>query len=278
MKNSTILKLTILIACVSLAGYIFFKQTSHKPAAHATPDKTVNDALALELPNTISTVSQEERDINKKMMDKVRAADYEAAIQVTLDGLKKFPQSFLLQEDLASLLGDFSEITPEPLKAKMLAYATALFEKLLQETDGRPKDIVFGLKNEYYYRFAKYKEQYENGLQEVDYYWDSPEALTAGVRGYYHQGVGAANYARKLLGKGDRPAAEDYAQKAIVAWAQYFSHKNDYYNAYVHYAMALGVLGYKTEMMRALRKSAAIIKRDLDYFEFKEITDLFGTE
>jgi len=63
--------------------------------------------------------------------------------------------------------------------------------------------------------------------------------------------------------------------KAMVSWAQYFTYKNDYYNAYVHYAIALGVLGYKEEMMRALLRSASFINKDLTYFEFKEIIDFF---
>lgn len=73
--------------------------------------------------------------------------------------------------------------------------------------------------------------------------------------------------------KGLKAQAYEYGQKAIVAWAQYFSYKNDYYNAYVHYALALGILDYHEEMMRALHRSSIMIGKDLDYFEFKEITD-----
>ncbi len=60
-------------------------------------------------------------------------------------------------------------------------------------------------------------------------------------------------------------------QKALVALAQYFSYENDYYNSYVHYALALEIIGYKEEMMRALQLSASIINRDLSYHEFKEV-------
>lgn len=35
-------------------------------------------------------------------------------------------------------------------------------------------------------------------------------------------------------------------------------------------------IGYKEDMMRALELSASIIKRDLDYFEFKEVIDFIN--
>lgn len=70
---------------------------------------------------------------------------------------------------------------------------------------------------------------------------------------------------------GNKQIAVDYAQKAFIAWAQHFSVCNDYYNSYVHYAYALAILGKNQEMMVALHKSAALIKKDFDYHEFKNL-------
>ena len=56
---------------------------------------------------------------------------------------------------------------------------------------------------------------------------------------------------------------------------QHFTHENDYYNSYVHYALALGILGYRTEMLRALQRSAQLINKDLTYHEFTEVIDVF---
>ena len=149
----------------------------------------------------------------------------------------------------------------------MIQRSKQLFERLMKEIDGQPKEASYILKNEYYYRFAKYREQYELGLCGVN------EFGSRCFLGYYSQGVGAANYARKLLEIGNKQLALDYAQKALIAWAQYFTYKNDYYNPYVHYALALGILGYKEEMMRALRRSASIINQNLCYHEFKDVID-----
>lgn len=236
-------------------------------------DVIIEYVLGMELPVTDTIVSEEANKFSEQATQKVHEGNYEEAINITLSGLKKFPRSFLLQSDLASLFGDCSEITQAPLKDRMVQRAKQMFDRLMQEVNGQSKAAVYDFKNEYYYRFAKYCEQYELGLAKVLDYWGTDEWDSVGYRGYYSQGVGAANYARKLLVEGDKAGALDYAQKAIVAWAQYFSYRNDYYNAYVHYALALGLLGYKEEMMRALKRSASFIKRDLDYFEFKEVID-----
>lgn len=105
--------------------------------------------------------------------------------------------------------------------------------------------------NEYYYRYKLHQEQYENGLSAIE--WYAIHAKEQLFRGYYFQGVGAANYAKQLIQKGEKELACEYADKAIISWAQHFSHKNDYYNSYVHYGLALGILGHEQEMMRAFK-------------------------
>jgi|WetSurMetagenome_2_1015567.scaffolds.fasta_scaffold1283277_1 hypothetical protein len=39
------------------------------------------------------------------------------------------------------------------------------------------------------------------------------------------------------------------------------------------HGLALGILGHKDEMMRALRRVAELIGRDLSYTEFKDVID-----
>ena len=98
--------------------------------------------------------------------------------------------------------------------------------------------------------------------------------ILKGWGGYYSQGVGASNYAYKLYQAGNRALAMVYAQKALVAWAQCLSYDNNYYNAYVHYGLTLGILGDKTEMLRALQRGAELIHQDLTYPEFKKVIEL----
>lgn len=279
MKNKYLVFLLLPLLLVAL--FFYFKLPTSSCLADLTREaknEIIEHALSLELSAPDNVNSPEAIRVSDAAAKKVQKANYEEAIEITVAGLKQFPHDFSLQADLASLLGDTSEITDSPLKERMLQKATQLFDALLPYADSQPKQIYFPFMNEYFYRFKKYRQQYELGQQRVAYYWGTPEWQkdSNGFRGYYSQGVGAANYARKLMNQGNKQLAYEYAQKALVAWAQYFSYKNTYYNAYVHYALALGILGYKEEMMRALQKSAGIINRDLDYFEFKDVIDFVG--
>lgn len=233
----------------------------------------IEQALTMELPLTDTIHTEAISQIEKNAWHKVFDAHYEEAINIIADGLQTYPANFTLQSFLAMLLGDCAQATAHPLKERMVTRSKELFNKLMSDAERQPEHISFTFMNEYYYRFALHEEQYKLGVIRVDHYWGTDQFNTEGYRGYYSQGVGAANYAKQLIEKGDVQLARDYAQKAVVAWAQYLSYRNDYYNAYVHYALALGILGFKEEMMRALAKSASLITKDMDYVEFKAVID-----
>jgi tetratricopeptide (TPR) repeat protein len=269
----------IILAGLSITALWFLYYSKQEVYANKTElsridkDAIIERALILELPPTNTFVSTEANRISKELMKKVHECQYEKAIDITIDGLKKIPQDFTLQADLASLLGDTSEITPEPLKSRMLQKAKGMFDRLVVEAEGQPKEAYYPFKNEYYFRNKMYREQYELGVQGVADYWGADQWSPYGFKEYYYQGVGATYYAKQLLMRGEKENALEWAQKALVAWAQYFSYQNDYYNSYVHYALALGILGYNDEMMKALKRSASLIKKDLNYHEFKEVID-----
>lgn len=251
----------LLLVLLALIGFFNLCETS----------PIVERALCLELPITDKIVLQEALGVRMQADKKVDEANYDEALRIVLEGLEQFPTNFVLQADLASLLGDHSENFTGQIKDSMVKRSKELFVKLMDEVEGQPKGAAYSFKNEYCYRFALYKEQYELGLKRVADYWETEEWNVRGFRGYYSQGVGAANYARELLIQGKNQEAIDYAHKAVVAWAQFLSYENTYYNAYVHYAIALGILGHKDEMMKALTRSAELIHRDLNYVEFKEV-------
>lgn len=113
-------------------------------------------------------------------------------------------------------------------------------------------------------------------FREPNYFIENPEIKNLNSLGYYYQGVGAVYHAQQLFESGDQLLAQKWAEKSLVAWAQYFTSTNDYYNSYVHYALALGLLGYYHEMMQALQKSADLIQKDLNYHEFKDVIDFIN--
>lgn len=283
MKSLRKIRTHLLVTNIIIATSIFFQSfgMDSKSEISSADEQIIEQGIALPLSSTETIVSDEVMHIRDEAFEQVKKGKYPAAIGMILKGLEKFPKDFGLQSDLASLLGDTSKITPSPLKERMLRRAKELFDKLEKEAVNQPKEIYYPFKNEYFFRFGLYKEQYELGIERAAYYWGlaalNPSNYSYNGHGYYSQGVGAARYARKLVEQGKKALAIEYAQKAIVSWAQYFSYEHDYYNAYVHYALALGILGHKEEMMRTLSRSAAMLKRDFDYFEFKEVIDFVNS-
>lgn len=231
-------------------------------------------ALEINPASTNTEWSEQAYDFRLKAFQKVKEGNYKESLEIIVHALQEYPHHFGLQTDLATLLGDYSSHFESPFKEQMIAKSQEIFQKLMVESKTQPPQKMYSFKNEYYYRFGQFKKQYELGLERVATNWNTPDWQTVGAWGYYSQGVGAANYAKELLIKGDRATALVYAQKALMAWAQFFSYDNGYYNAYAHYALALGILGYKDEMERALHRGASIIKKD--HVEFQEVREFIA--
>lgn len=246
-------------------------------------DSNINKAIVLKLPTTNNTLPMEVLRLQKKMTAEIAKANYANALTIAMAGLEKYPNNFLLQTYFAMILGDYAVQCDPSSKQRMLEKSKLIFKKLMPEVAPQPKGFIFYFKNEYYVRFGEYKSQYENGVARVNAYWGTNEWLATGfgyypmgMGGYYAQGVGASNYAYELSRKGNQELAKQYAEKSLIAWAQCFSYDNTYYNAYVHYAMALGILGKKEEMLRALQRGADLIHEDLNYPEFKNVIELIN--
>ena len=246
-------------------------------------DSTINKAILLKLSITNNALPIEVLQLQKKMTAEIAKANYESALVMAISGLEKYPNNFLLQTYLAMILGDYAVQCDTNSKQRMLEKSKLIFKKLMLEVSAQPKGIIFYFKNQYYYRSPDFKAQYENGVARVNAYWGTKEWLAKGfgfypqgMGGYYSQGVGASNYAYQLYQRGNQTLARRYAQKALIAWAQCFSYDNTYYNAYVHYGLALGILGDRKEMLRALQRGAELIHQDLSYPEFKKVIELMN--
>jgi tetratricopeptide (TPR) repeat protein len=244
-----------------------------EPVDSILANPAVQRALEIDLLAANMPPCDESYDLIGRAGDRGLEANYDESLKIMLTALEKFPHDFFVQAYFATLLGDHADNFSSAIKEKMVKRSTEIFTKLKGEFLEQPKRVEFFFRNEYCWRFGDYKAQYELGLERVSYYWGSPEWKTRGFRGYYSQGVGAAHYSQELLKAGNKEQALEYAQKAVIAWAQYFSYENTYYNSYVHYALALGILGHKDKMIEALTRAADLIKRDLSYHEFKEVID-----
>ena len=240
----------------------------------------IQRALAYELQPATPTISQDTDPIATAAYKKVHEAKYNQALEIIIDGLEQYPTSFSLQIDFGTITGDYADTSSslsDEIKENLRQKSKDCFEKLMAEVDEQPKNLEFYLKNEYGWRFRQHKYQYENGVNRAAYYSGTDEWPARAANSYYCQGVGAAHYAQEFLKNGDRQSATLWAQTSVVAWAQYFSYRTDYYNAYVHYALALGILGHHDAMIKALQKSANMIQSDLNYHEFKEVIDFINS-
>lgn len=266
-----------MIASIFISAFIlwrYFFEVNYEEISSIAPGVLIEEALKYELPTIDGSLDNKEADEHSwRAFERVKAGDYKGAFEKAFEVTKKFPHYFNSQVYFAMIFGDYSSHFSGELKEKIIQKSKSMFNKLKKEVTKQPKHIYYWFMNEYNYRFSRFKDQYELGLQRVKDYWQTKDWNTYGFKGYYSQGVGASNYAKELLLKDEKKLAHDYAQKALVAWAQYFTYKNDYYNAYVHFALALGILGYKKEMERALVHAADIIKKDLNFPEFKEVIE-----
>lgn len=231
----------------------------------------IEAALQLDLKSTDTKECVEANElVNTSFNDGVMKGDYQKAFEIIMHAIEKFPENFDIQTTFAVLLGDFSSHFSGRLKEKMIQRSKQLFDKLLPELKDHDKNTYYWFMNEYLYRMNKFKEQYELGVKRV-----YENLNNKGFRGYYGQGVGAANYAKEQVLQRNKSLAYEYAQKALVAWAQYFSYKNDYYNAFVHYSTVLAILGFKDEALKALEHGAELIQKD--HVEFQEVRDFIHT-
>jgi hypothetical protein len=194
-------------------------------------------------------------------------AEYQKATAHAKKGLTLFPDDTLAAFTYFSILADYALSAKTKKFQEMHKVAVAGMKRLLGRTSGRGLSHNYKktMKNEYYYQTKQFKKQYELG---INYYKRHKNKYAM-----YSSGVGAANYALELAKKGQRGRAKVWARKAINAWEVYFEVDKKYYNPYVHYAMAWGILGDKKKMMKALKTSSKRCGKPLAYKEFQEVID-----
>jgi len=199
-----------------------------------------------------------------KMWKAVTDADYKKAIDVLTPLYRKYPRDFKVVKTYAMVLGDYADGLTGGLRPKLKRKSLAILRKLTGKLGNVRWEWNISTRNEYYYHSGQFRKQYELGL----------ESAAGGHKwGYYGQGVGAANYSYEHAAAGRRGYAALWARRAISSWENFFKFKDDYYNAYVHYALAFGILGRLKEMEAALKKSAALSGKPHTYREFAEVRE-----
>jgi len=198
----------------------------------------------------------------KKIWKAVEDADYGRAMELLEPIYKKYPRDFKVAKTYAMALGDYAETLDGARGKALKARSRVMLRGLLRKLGNIRWEGNISARNEYYYHTGQFRKQYLLGL----------EAAAGGHSwGYYGQGVGAANYAYQHAAAGRMKLAAFWARRAAASWEKFFLFKADYYNAYVHYALALGILGRLKDMEAALGKSASLSGKPHTYREFVSV-------
>lgn len=199
-----------------------------------------------------------------RVWDYIEQAEYKKATEHAKRGLKFFPDDTVASFQYFSVMADYA-LSKETKKFKQMHKTAVLgMKKLLKKTSGRGISFNYKkiMKNEFYYQTKQYQKQFYLGVNSYK--------RKGNKHDMYSAGVGAANYALELAKKNNKKMAFLWAKKSVESWEVYFEMNLKYYNPYVHYALALGILGEKKRMMDALKKSSKLCKKPMSYKEFAE--------
>lgn len=199
--------------------------------------------------------------------DHIDKANYKEATACAKKGLKLFPDDTIAAFNYYSIMADYALSNKSKKFQDMHKVAVAGMKKLFKKTSGRgiSQNYKKIMKNEYFYQTKQFKKQYALGMTFYK--------RTGQKHHLYSSGVGGANHALTLAREGRTKLAHSWARKSIEAWEIYFEHDNKYYNPYVHYGLAWGVLGEKKKMMKALKDSSKRCGKPMSYKEFAEVIE-----
>lgn len=186
--------------------------------------------------------------IRRDIFHSVKRGDYPGAMRKAAVYRARHPRDFAVLLEYAWVLGDYStRLEPGPrrkAKARSLRLMRALLRRCRHEHD---RDLVSTLRNEFYWQTKNRRAQYDLGTRD----------LKRGDKlGCYSQGVGAAWHAYELARRGLWSRARAWARRARTAWGRHARIRPDYYNQFVHRALAEGVLGDMKAMEWSLSRGA----------------------
>lgn len=194
----------------------------------------------------------------------VTDADYKKAASLLEPVYRRYPRDFKVVKTYAMVLGDYADCLDGQRQKMLKRRSCDMLRGLVKRLANVRWEWNISTRNEYYYHSGQFKKQYGVGVES---------AAGGHSWGDYGQGVGAANYAYEHAVAGRRGLASRWAVRAITAWEKFFKFKDDYYNAYVHYALALGIAARVTDMEAALKKSGKLSGKPESYREFVEVRE-----
>ena len=185
----------------------------------------------------------------------INLAQYKKAFKYLTKISKQYPSSYYIASMLATLNTEDTFVLPDKEMNKVFKVAAKKLRVLLYSVGGATDKLKSRNINEYYWFSQQHKKQYIFGVKQVE----------AGIMGgLYSQGVGAGNYAYKLMRDGKITIGLRWAVKSQAVWENYFLKcSKDYHDAWYWYALSLGLQGKEKEMDAAIKRSAKLSKQNL---------------
>lgn len=95
----------------------------------------VEQALRIELATTDTVILDKADELGKQAFQEAMEGDYGASLSMILEGIAMFPSNFILQANLASLLGDYAGSFSGALHDAMINKSQQIFKKLMSEVE-----------------------------------------------------------------------------------------------------------------------------------------------
>lgn len=202
----------------------------------------------------------------KKVSEAIRVANYKRGYILAGKALKLFPEQPLAELDYYTIMADYGAVMGGSEGRRLHKRGTKGLCRMIKKIRSFDEEDRSFVKNEVYFQTRQFKKQYELGISEYK--------KTKNLRCFYSSGVGAAWYANDMFKKRQIKRCQSWAQKSVDAWEKFWGYRKDYYNAYIHYALALGFLGRTSEMEKALKTAQKISKKPASFSEFANIRNI----
>lgn len=212
--------------------------------------------------------SDQEEQFHQKIRKVYNSGDCANAVALSIEFLQKFPQSLLARYCYAVMHGDYSysPVHGEAEKQRLLAIAKQGMAELYNDPQRNQWDAKFvrRVRNEYYWFFELYDEQYGLGV----------ELLAQEEEGHYSACVGASMMALKMLKAKSKSQAEDWAKRSLYHFAEFEKVSPDWYNINFFAAQALACLGKYEEALATYKdmyrkQKAPVNQIEVDDFQKK---------
>ena len=200
---------------------------------------------------------------HQKIFAQIKKANYEKAFELATLSHKSLSPYFYADLDYYSVMADYGSILGGAKGRRLHRRGVVGLKSLMYRLRGVDPNIRNIARNEYYFQTKQYKAQYELGINEFN--------RTHNLKAMYSCGVGAVWYANELLKKRQKKRSVSWAKKSILCWQKYLKAFPDYYNPYVHYALALGLTGELDKAKGALEMAQALSSKPRSFEEFQEI-------